>query len=55
MYGIAAADGSTPPNAPFAVKSIIMALPLGGKGPRSLTCVECDSFRDEKVMGGDLS
>jgi hypothetical protein len=37
------------------VKSIIMALPLGGKGPRSLTCVECDSFRGEKVMGGDLS
>jgi hypothetical protein len=44
MYGIAAADGSTPPNAPFAVKSIIMALPLGGKGPVVLLASNATRF-----------
>jgi hypothetical protein len=36
---------------------MVMALPPGGKAPRSLTCVDCDPLRDEKAKGwlaGDL-
>jgi hypothetical protein len=42
---------------PTCGKPMEMALPPGGKGPRILTCVECDPKRDEKAKGwlaGDL-
>ncbi|OPH84516.1 hypothetical protein B2M20_00670 [Nitrobacter vulgaris] len=44
-------------NCPICRKPMTMALPPGGKGPRVLTCVDCDWLRDETAkswLSGDL-
>jgi diguanylate cyclase (GGDEF)-like protein len=36
---------------PTCGRPMVMALPPGGKGPRTLRCVECDPSSDDKTVG----